>query len=440
MFTGDPNCPICKGLGYVRLDVPVDHPNFGKLFPCTCRAQEIQSQRTEALRGVSNFPALERFTFESFNPDGQGLTPDRQTNLRWAYQRAQEYASAPAGWLVFRGGYGCGKTHLAAAIANACVKQGFPVLFITVPDLLDHLRAAFGPESGQAYDARFNEVRTASVLILDDLGTEHATPWALEKLFQILNHRYMNRLPTVITTNHELEDLEPRLRSRLSAVDLVAIVTILAPDYRGEGVEQSHSALNTLALYNEMTFESFNLRQGELDQEDADNLKRAFEEARTYAANPSGWLMLTGNYGCGKTHLAAAIANARVRLGQQALFVVVPDLLDHLRATFNPRSSVTYDKRFEKVRRAPFLVLDDLGTESATLWAQEKLYQLFNYRYVAKLPTVITTAKPLEQLDGKLRTRLLDIRLCTVFAITAPPYLGGLAPRKSKARSRGRSK
>ena len=120
--------------------------------------------------------------------------------------------------------------------------------------------------------------------------------------------------------------------------------------------------------------------------------------------------MYTGTYGCGKTHLAAAIANARVREGHPALFIVVPDFLDHLRAAFNPQSPVTYDKRFEEVRRAPFLVLDDLGTESATPWAQEKLFQLLNYRYVAKLPTVLTTARLLDELDPKLRTRLLDVK------------------------------
>jgi DNA replication protein DnaC len=52
------------------------------------------------------------------------------------------------------------------------------------------------------------------------------------------------------------------------------------------------------------------------------------------------------------------------------LFVVVPDLLDHLRAAYNPDSEVGYDRLFEQVRNAPVLVLDDLGTQSATAWAQ----------------------------------------------------------------------
>ena len=121
-------------MGYVRLDVPVAHPDFGKLFPCTCRARDIQSRRTEALKLMSNLETLERFTFKTFSPEGHGLSPDRQDNLRRAYQATVAYARKPQGWLLLRGGYGCGKTHLAAAIANTALDQGLPVIFITVPD------------------------------------------------------------------------------------------------------------------------------------------------------------------------------------------------------------------------------------------------------------------------------------------------------------------
>jgi DNA replication protein DnaC len=104
--------------------------------------------------------------------------------------------------------------------------------------------------------------------------------------------------------------------------------------------------------------------------------------------------------------------------------VVVPDLLDHLRATFSPSSSTTLDRRFEEVRTAPLLILDDLGTQATTAWVKEKLYQLFNYRYNAELPTVITTATSLEEMDARLRSRLLDTRLCEIYGITAPSYTG----------------
>jgi DNA replication protein DnaC len=434
-------CPICKGLGYLRLNVPPGHPDFGQLVPCTCRLTRLAERRVAALRTLGDLGVLCRLTFETFNPEGHSLPPDKQANLRWAYEEARSFAEKPEGWLVLKGGYGCGKTHLAAAIANACVERGQPVLFITVPDLLDHLRATFAPSSPTAYDTRFEEIRTAPVLILDDLGTESSTPWALEKVFQILNHRYNAQLPTVITTNHELEEIPLRLRSRLVDPDLAKIVSITALDYRGGmGMEQVRSdlsslSLHSLSLHSHQTFEAFDLRKGEVTREEEESLKEAFDKARAFAETPHDWLVFTGTYGCGKTHLAAAIANHRLAQGHPALFVVVPDLLDYLRDTFNPQSTVTFYQQFEEVRRAPLLILDDLGTESATPWAREKLYQIFDYRYNARLPTVITTAKYIAEIDPRLATRMLDVRRCTPAPIAAPPYQGG-APRRKAARRR----
>jgi DNA replication protein DnaC len=425
-------------MGYVRLDVPVDHPHFGKLFPCTCRMDELQARRSDTLRALSNLDALNRFTFDTFSVDGGRLSPERQRTLRHAYEIAREYARDPQGWLLLIGGYGSGKTHLAAAIANETLARGITPLFVTVPDLLDHLRAAFAPNAAQPYSDRFQQVRNARLLILDDLGTENATPWALEKLFQLLNHRYMARLATVITTNQELEHMEPRLRSRLADPDLVEIVTILAPDYRLGGVDRLAPNLNTLTYYSDMTFSTFNLRREELPRDQVSVLAEALKMAQTYAADPEGWVVFTGQVGAGKTHLAAAIANERVRLGHPGLLVVVPDLLDYLRAAFSPQGNISYDERFEEVRRAPMLVLDDLGTESATPWAKEKLFQLINYRYVARLPTVVTTALGVGELDTKIGIRFLDVSRCKIMEIDVPPYLGGSGLSKAQARDRRR--
>jgi DNA replication protein DnaC len=427
---GDPNCPICGGLGYYRLDLPEDHPNFGRLFDCECRKAQVEAARLARLRKMGGLEALADKRLDTFDPDGVGLTGEQRANLRRVYERVVAYAEQPSGWLVIVGGYGCGKTHLAAAIANRQLELGNPALFVSVPDLLDHLRAAFQPDAGSGYDTRFDQVRDAPLLILDDLGVESPTPWAIEKLYQIFNHRYNAGLPTVITTNHNLTDLELRLRSRLADPDLGQVVTIIAPDYRRAGIDPNHSDLSSLGLYTHMRFETFDLRERELPPDERDNLRRAYDTALQYSQDSQGWLVLTGPYGCGKTHLAAAIANARQSRGETVLFVTVPDLLDHLRATFSPSSLVPYDQRFNEIKRAPLLVLDDLGTESATPWAREKLYQLFNHRYNACLPTVITTAYQIEVLDPRLATRMLDRKRSAVFAILAPAYRGGEDARR----------
>ncbi len=432
---GKPDCAICGGLGYVVPDVAPSHPSFGRAVPCSCRAQEREMERLDKLQKLSQLGALQSCTFETFLPTGHGLTEGKQRNLEMAYDRALEYAQDPKGWLILKGGYGCGKTHLAAAVANHRINLGHPVLFINTPDLLDHLRSAYSPSAETGYDERFDQVRNAPLLILDDLGTQSNTDWAQEKLYQIFNYRYNARLPTIVTTNEELESIDIRVRSRMVDPGLTQIMHIAAPDFRLAGVDQQQSDLSSLNMHMDKTFQNFDLRERELPRADAENLQRAYEAAVEFAEQPADWLVLNSvGYGNGKTHLAAAIANHVSNQGEPVLFVVVPDLLDHLRATFNPSSGLRLDKRFNEVKTASLLVLDDLGTESATKWAREKLYQLFNYRYNARLPTVITTATPIDDLDPRLATRMLDGSRCTFFVLEIPSYRGGYRPKKNNRR------
>ena len=375
---------------------------------------------------MSNLEELAHLTFDNFEPRGQiGLGPAQATSLEQAFNHAQRFARTLDGWLVLQGPYGCGKTHLAAAVANFVASIGVPTLFLTVPDLLDSLRFSYNdPES--TFEERFEEIRRLPLLVMDDFGTENATPWAQEKLFQILNYRYINNLPLLITTNLSLNQLEGRIRSRLQDPELVTRVKILAPDYRRPMDDTGHSELSSLGLLGDHTFGNFSLRKDEnLEKEECKKLESAFKAAQSYAEKPRGWLVLQGGFASGKTHLAAAIANYRSAEGIPPLFIMVPDLMDHLRSTFNPDSKVSYDRRFDEIKTAPLLVLDDLGTESLTPWVKEKLYQLFNYRYNAALPTVITTTDKLSEVDPRIRSRMLDRRICRVFAITAPPYRGG---------------
>ena len=386
----------------------------------------------ERLFRLSRLEELQHLTFATFRARGRpGIGEKQQESLAAAFETCRVWARNLDGWLLLTGTYGSGKTHLAAAIANEAVELGVPTLFLTVPDLLDTLRASFDAED-TSFDEAFERVRSAPLLILDDFGTHNATEWAREKLFQILNHRYVNRLPLVVTMNLPLEEVDGRLRSRLADRALVHRVHLQAPDYRRADADRGQPELSSLSLHAHQTFGTWSQRQDEkLTPRDLRTLDEAFQAARAYSEKPEGWLLLQGPYGSGKTHLAAAIANYRESQGYPVMFVVVPDLLDHLRATFSPESTVSYDQRFEEVRAAPLLVLDDLGTQATTPWVREKLYQLFNHRYNAALPTVITTADDEAHLDPRLLSRLMDRRLVTVRVITAPAYRGGRSRRRT---------
>ena len=427
---GDPDCPYCHGLGYIRLDVPVGHAEFGKLQICSCRQGQIAQQVRQRLFAMSNLENLHHLTFENFKPRGHvGLSARKATSLETAFNQSRQYAQSLKGWLLLQGGFGCGKTHLAAAIANFAVGLGVPTLFITVPDLLDALRFAWDAIE-TTFEERFDEIRQAPLLVMDDFGTQNTTEWAREKLFQVLNYRYINHLPLVVTTNLPLDDIEPRIRSRLLDPQLVTRVNILAPDFRNPADDTD------LGVLHDLTFAKFDLRKSAgLSADELRTLNKAFQAAQEYAKDPEGWLVLTGSSGCGKTHLVAAIANYRIELGFDVFFTTAPELLDHLRATFSPDSSISLDRRFQQMKDASLLILDDLGAQSMTPWAREKLRQLFNYRYNNKLPTVITTMNTIDEIDEYLRTRMLDRRLCTIYGITAPSYVS-TAPKVIMARGR----
>lgn len=224
-------CHICGGIGYYTLEVRYGDPNFGVLITCQCKQQEKEQRRYHELERLSNLSGLRDKSFNSFDRSVPGV--------QRAYARAVEYAQNPQGWFVLFGGYGCGKTHLAAAIAHGVLQQHIPVLFSVVPDLLDHLRSTFGPSSETAYDQQFELVRDVPLLVLDDLGTENTTGWAREKLYQIMNHRYNYALPTVITSNRDPKDIDPRILSRMMDTQLCPErILIEAGDYRRRSADQ----------------------------------------------------------------------------------------------------------------------------------------------------------------------------------------------------------
>ncbi len=237
---------------------------------------------------------------------------------------------------------------------------------MAVPDLLDHLRGAYSPESPVSYDELFEHVRNAPVLVLDDLGSHSSTPWAQEKLFQVLNHRANAQLPTVIVVNVPLERLEERFRTRLEAP---GFSTVLRLGRESAPLFQQIGGLNQEML-KEMTFERFDVRGNGADAQERASLEAALKATRNYAKDPQGWLLLIGPHGCGKTHLAVASANYRLKQGQPVFFAFVPALLDYLRAAFSPDSVVTYYQLFDQIKSAPYLILDDLGPESSTPWAE----------------------------------------------------------------------
>jgi DNA replication protein DnaC len=378
----------------------------------------MQADQHDRLLRYSNLGELARFTFELLKPDGLADDKDSVKKFRNAYREAEEFCAHPQGWLTITGPHGTGKTHMAAAIGNRLIDRGHVVFFAHVPDLLDHLRGTFGPSSDVAYSDLFDQVRTAPLLIFDGLGSHSTTPWAEEKLRQVINHRYNAELPTVVTTANSLDDMDELIVSRLRAPGLGRILEL-----RSTTPEQASRVGHIEPqMLQRMTFETFDARGNNPNAGQRASLEAALSAAKNFAADPDGWLTLSGNTGVGKTHLAVAIAAERLATGSPVMFAFVPELMDYLRYTFGPESPVTYDRVFEQVKNTSLLILDDLGKEQSSKWAVEKLYQIIVHRHNARLPTVITSMMEFSDDLDPITSRVQDPSVSQLIRLDAPDY------------------
>jgi len=411
-------CDICGGRGWFTRDVPLGHPEFGEVINCGCQQDKLGREQSDRLLRYSNLESMTRFNFQTLDIHGRSEDRESRQLFEEAHQAADQYAESPRGWLVFHGPHGSGKTHLAAAIGNRLIERGHLAFFVHVPDLLDHLRASFGPASEMSYSDLFEQVRNSPLLILDGLGTHGSTSWAEEKLRQIVNHRYNAELPTVVTVSGEIGEMDPYLLSRLRSPGLSRVIQVKGREperaKRLGGIEPE--------MLRRMTFDTFDVRGNSPSAGQRTSLEAAYEFARNYAADPDGWLTMFGETGVGKTHLAVAIASEQIEKGHSVFFFFVPELLDYLRHSFNPDSKLTYDSLFEEVKTAPLLVLDDLGQEHSSPWANEKLYQIIVHRHNARLPTVVTSMVDFTKERGPVGSRVQDHLVGELIRIDSTDY------------------
>ncbi|MGI6065724.1 MAG: ATP-binding protein [Bacillota bacterium] len=154
--------------------------------------------------------------------------------------------------------------------------------------------------------------------------------------------------------------------------------------------------------------------------------ERALQGAKEFVAgyleqkNGTG-LLLEGNVGSGKTFLAGAVINALIEQEKQVLFLVVPEFLDDLRATYQKQGEFSEAELMDAARKAEVLVLDDLGAHNFTDWTQNKIFSLINYRTNHGLPCVITTNLSIPEMNEVVGIRTVSriIEMCKIYRLYA---------------------
>jgi DNA replication protein DnaC len=145
------------------------------------------------------------------------------------------------------------------------------------------------------------------------------------------------------------------------------------------------------------------------------SLHHCKQAAQAFATNPQGWLIITGKYGNGKSHLCAAVYNHLQTTNRAAIFVTMPDLAASIRECFSAsEEEQNAEARIQVYRKSPILILDDFGAEKTSEWVDELAFRILDYRYRMSLPTMITSNRALAKTEPRLASRLSDARFTLI--------------------------
>ena len=206
----DYTCPICKDKGYVLKD--------DVAYPCTCKKSQSRGlpKKYEGVYlkdfNLKYYP--ETVVDGNVSADTYYFKAKRIRDAGKKFIKDLEEGRSPKG-LFITGKVGSGKRFFIACLYNELQKRGVNSLFLVVPEFLEAVKEEMFADGKKGNTLA--KAKKAPILFLDDLGAHNYTPWTINQVYTLLNYRLNNMLPTFMTSNLSIGEIEEALDERIAS-------------------------------------------------------------------------------------------------------------------------------------------------------------------------------------------------------------------------------
>ena len=191
-------CSICKDTGWIR---KVDEEGRAVFAPCECREKKKTKNQWKASGMDLNTAKL---TFKNFKGWNESSKLIKNTGISY-FNDFVKIRSSRNNSIIFCGQPGSGKTHIAVALGMNFIKKGFKVMYMPYRDMMTKLKQKICDDKG--YNESLAKLKNCDILLIDDLFKGKVTEADLNIIFEIVNFRYLNYLPIMVSSELMMEEI-----------------------------------------------------------------------------------------------------------------------------------------------------------------------------------------------------------------------------------------
>lgn len=216
----DCKCPICNGTGWESY---IGDNGYEYVRECSCglNKREIMAKKLNFANIPDAFKEMRLANFSKDvyrNPESTKIIDVDCRAVNWWITQLEKMKTEGMGLYLYSNCKGSGKTRMATSIANELIyEHGMNVKFATSIQIINEIKASWNNEEGMTEHQLLDDLSKAEVLVIDDFGIETVKDWIAEKIYQIINSRYINKLITIFTSNLSVDELtyDDRITNRI---------------------------------------------------------------------------------------------------------------------------------------------------------------------------------------------------------------------------------